>query len=109
MKERTEEFLGKNIQRKRKSKNYTQDTLADLLKIDRTSISKYEHGENGAMGINLLVEFCDALDTTPNELLWEDEKWETSEKYKELSEDSKKLIDAMIDKMFILERTICIN
>lgn len=58
------------------------------------------------MGINLLVEFCDALDTTPNELLWEDERWETSEKYKELSEDSKKLIDIMINKRFILERII---
>ena len=109
MKERTEEFLGKNIQRKRKSKNYTQDTLADLLKIDRTSISKYENGVNGAMGINLFVELCDALNTTPNELLWEGEKWESGEKYNKLSKDSRNLIDIMINKLFILERTIRTN
>lgn len=38
--------LGKNIQKFRKSKNYTQDKFAEIIGIDSKNVSKIENGLN---------------------------------------------------------------
>lgn len=102
---RREMILGENIQKIRNKKEFTQDNLADLLEIDRASISRYENGKN-VMGIDVFMRFCNALESSPNELLLQEEEWKSFEKYRELSKNNKKLIDDMIDKLFLLEKKV---
>lgn len=60
--------IGKFIAERRKSKDYTQRQLADILKISDKTISKWERG-NGFPEISLLFPLCEELDISVNELL----------------------------------------
>lgn len=59
---------GKFIAQLRKEKKMTQDDLAKKLFVDRTTISKWELGENN-ISIDTLVKISDLFDITINELI----------------------------------------
>lgn len=60
-------FIGKSIVKLRKSKDYTQQELADYVGKTRVTIS---YIENGTANTNSLViwKICNALHCTPNDL-----------------------------------------
>lgn len=60
--------IGKFIAKERKSKNYTQRQLADILGISDKTVSKWERG-NGFPEVSLLLPLCKELDISVNELL----------------------------------------
>ena len=50
-------LLAKRIKRIRRENDITQDSLANILKITRSSISKYENGVNFAL-TSYIIGFC---------------------------------------------------
>lgn len=60
--------IGKFIAECRKNKNLTQEALAEKLGITDRSVSKWERGLN-LPDASLMIELCEILDITVNELL----------------------------------------
>ncbi len=63
-----EKVLGREVSRRRKQLNLTQEMLADRAGISRNYVSLIERGEVGNISIKVLNELANALDTTPAEL-----------------------------------------
>lgn len=59
--------LGKNIQKARKLKNYSQNELAEILNISREHLAKIETAKR-CISLNLLFKLADKLNTTEKEL-----------------------------------------
>ena len=98
-----EYILGQNIKKYRTLKKWTQSEAVD---IDRAEISKYESGQNGEMGFKMLKRFAKALDVSTEQLLdEEDEPPEKNEqhieKYERLNSENQKMIDKMMDALFL--------
>ena len=60
--------IGRYIQRQRKSAGMTQKELAEKLNISFQAVSKWENGD-ALPDTGLLLELCDALNTTVDKLL----------------------------------------
>ena len=60
--------FGKKIQKRRKEMGLSALELAQLIGRDRTQITNIELGNSGTT-VKTLVDICDALQTTPNDLL----------------------------------------
>ena len=60
--------IGEFIAEQRKAKNLTQATLAEKLGITDRAVSKWERGK-GLPDASLMLELCEILDITVNELL----------------------------------------
>lgn len=52
--------IGKAIQKARRRKKMNQEALADLIGVDRTTISKYESGSN-PIDMSAFLQICEAL------------------------------------------------
>lgn len=63
-----QEKIGFFIAKERRSRNYTQKQLADILGISDKTISKWERGI-GFPDVSLVQPLCEALGITVNELL----------------------------------------
>lgn len=63
-----QEKIGKFISEKRKGKNLTQAQLAEKIGISVNAVSKWERGLN-LPDASIMIELCDLLDITVNELL----------------------------------------
>ena len=68
-----EETLGQRIKAVRIRKGYTQEQLAEVMCIPKSTISAYENDKVDIKG-SVLVELSEHLDTTPNYLLGVEEK-----------------------------------
>ena len=62
-----QEEMGKFIAKCRKDKNITQEKLSELLRVDRTTISKWERGISSP-DISILKDLCKELDISILEL-----------------------------------------
>ncbi len=60
--------IGEFISSQRKSKNLTQAALAEKLVITDRAVSKWERGK-GLPDVSIMLELCDILEITVNELL----------------------------------------
>ena len=60
--------IGKFIAKMRKSKSLTQEQLAEKLGISDRAVSKWERGLN-LPDISIMIELCNILDISVNELL----------------------------------------
>ena len=60
--------IGSFIKACRKEKSLTQETLADKLNISQKTVSKWECG-NGLPDVSIMLDLCDALSISVNELL----------------------------------------
>jgi len=60
--------IGENIRLLRESKDMSQDQLADILGTNRKAVSRYETGAQ-EMGVNTFVQYVDALEADPSQLL----------------------------------------
>ena len=69
----SEETLGQRIKAARIRKGYTQEQLAEVMCIPKSTISAYENDKVDIKG-SVLVELSGHLDTTPNYLLGYEEK-----------------------------------
>ena len=69
----SEETLGQRIKAARIRKGYTQEQLAEVMCIPKSTISAYENDKVDIKG-SVLVELSEHLDTTPNYLLGVEEK-----------------------------------
>ena len=70
-----EETLGQRIKAARIRKGYTQEQLAEVMCIPKSTISAYENDKVDIKG-SVLVELSGHLDTTPNYLLGVEDKEE---------------------------------
>ena len=68
-----EETLGQRIKAARIRKGYTQEQLAEVMCIPKSTVSAYENDKVDIKG-SVLVELAEHLDTTPNYLLGVEEK-----------------------------------
>lgn len=69
-----------NLSALRKSKNLSQEEIADRLGVSRQAISKWENGQALPETANIM-KLCEILEVTPNELLgYEEHKAQTVEK-----------------------------
>ena len=68
-----EETLGQRIKAARIRKGYTQEELAEVMHIPKSTVSAYENDKVDIKG-SVLVELAEHLDTTPNYLLGVEEK-----------------------------------
>ena len=82
-----QEKLGKFIASLRKDKKLTQEKFAEILNVDRTTISKWERGIS-APDISLLQPICTVFDITVIELL-------NYEKGVEITSEKDNTIEAM--------------
>ena len=77
--------IGKFIAKCRKDKKLTQSKLAEMLGITDRAISKWETG-NGMPDSSIMLELCEILEITVNELL-SGEKIDVENKDKKLNEN----------------------
>ena len=68
-----QEKMGKFIAELRKSKNLTQQELADLIPVTREAVSKWERGKR-CPDPQVLVKLSEIFEVTINELLYGEEK-----------------------------------
>ena len=61
-------ILGTRISQLRKENGWTQKQLADMLKVDNTTISSWELGKND-VPTAILIELAKLFDTTTDYLL----------------------------------------
>ncbi len=66
-------FIGQRIRELRKSKNLTQQKLADLVNVTKVSICCYEKGTR-TPNLETFIDLVNVLDTTPDYLLGRDIK-----------------------------------
>lgn len=59
--------VGNNIKKARKLKNFTQQKIAEKLHMTQQQYSRFENGIF-ELNYNQIVDICNLLDTTPNEL-----------------------------------------
>ena len=57
--------IGERIKRKRKSLNFTQENLAEMINTSINTISNIERGENPP-SIEFIVKICNVLGADPN-------------------------------------------
>ncbi|MDT3844784.1 MAG: helix-turn-helix domain-containing protein [Bacillota bacterium] len=72
------ETIGKRIRACRKNMGYSQETLAAMLYMKKTTICRYEKDEHDIPS-SVIVELAKALQTTPNYLLMgedQEDSWE---------------------------------
>ena len=60
--------IGQNVKNKRKEMKLTQAQLAELINLSNNHVSHIECG-SGKMSLDTLLTLCQALNTTPNEIL----------------------------------------
>jgi len=94
-------MLGEKVKSLRKLKRLTQNDLADLLGLSQSTIGMIEKNRQGASN-DTLVKLANALDTTVDYLLSEDEQREEvnvpqlySSKYKVTSRDLSQYTEEM--------------
>ncbi len=98
--------IGARIRECRKEMGYSQETLAAMLYMKKTTICKYEKDQHDIPSC-VIVELAKALHTTPNYLLlgdieeddWMDDMIQMLEKIKkpEYRELAKKQLEVLID------------
>ena len=66
--ERLRQVLSKNIKSARLSSNLTQENLSEMSEISLNFLKDVEGGRSGT-SLTTLINLCNSLNTTPNELL----------------------------------------
>lgn len=89
----------------RKSKNLSQEEIADRLGVSRQAISKWENGQALPETANIM-KLCEILEVTPNELLgYEEQKAQPAEQLlydnEEIKEEKKKWYKTTPFKVFV--------
>ncbi len=64
-------FFGQRVRELRKSKNLTQQKLADMINVTKVSICCYEKGTR-TPNLETFIDLVEKLDTTPDYLLGRD-------------------------------------
>lgn len=60
--------VGSRLAQRRKEKGLSQPELGDIVGITKNHISQFENG--GSVSLEVLLDICDALDITPDYLLF---------------------------------------
>lgn len=93
-----------NLSALRKSKNLSQEEIADRLGVSRQAISKWENGQTLPETANIM-KLCEILEVTPNELLgYEESKPQPTAETpynEEIKEEKKKWYKTTPFKVFV--------
>ncbi|MBC1289142.1 helix-turn-helix transcriptional regulator [Listeria welshimeri] len=92
--------VGKNIKRIRQAQGITQEELANRIGAIKQTVSKIERGVYSPT-FKVLMDICNALNTTPNELLLVDTEW--LEWREESIKRTSYSIDGIADEINIIE------
>lgn len=97
--------FSENLAFLRKSKNLSQEEIADRLGVSRQAISKWENGQALPETANIM-KLCEILEVTPNELLgYEEQKAKPVEQLpydnEEIKEEKKKWYKTTPFKVFV--------
>ena len=94
------EGIGERIQRKRRSLNYTQEELAEMVNTSKNTISNIERGENPP-SIEFIVKICNVLGSDPNYYILGEIPNEDIEKYNnsllKLDSNERKIFQNFLD------------
>ncbi len=103
--------MGNYIKELREQRKLSQKDLADKLKLDNRTISKWERGTS-AVDITYLVQLADILKTTPEELLIGAKVSNKSIKHSSLidyiKKEKKKTIIAVIIIILVMAISSCL-
>ena len=89
--------IGSKIKKARLAKGMTQETLGELLGIQKSAVAKYENGRVVNIKRNTLKKICDILDIPASELIFEKarkshEVFDKTHKSLELTEEELELL-----------------
>lgn len=94
------EDIGERIQRKRKSLNFTQEKLAEMINTSKNTISNIERGVNPP-SIEFIVKICNVLGADPNYYILGEVTNDDIEKYNnsllKLTSDERKFFQNFLD------------
>ena len=92
--------LGQKIQKLRKEKNLSQEAFADIMKVSRQSVSKWELDQTHPE-MNKLIEIADYFQITLDELLRDHQAGSVNEKRNEENNNSLPQASSMEEKSLI--------
>ena len=102
--------IGKNIQKARLKKGFTQQYLAEQCNVSTKYISCIETGKSSGSVI-LILDICNILDVSPNYLLNKTKKdnleilpLETSLTYLKLCDENKNFINNAIAHLYAMQK-----
>lgn len=60
--------IGKKLRQSRYERGFTQENMAELLKISSKTYARFEQ-DKAEMKLSTFIQFCQVLDKTPSELI----------------------------------------
>ena len=103
-KEYTKELLGQEIHIYREKLGFSQRELSEKLNVSHGYINNVENGNND-VSLSSLISICNVLQCTPNDLLFPFINNKKTNKYDQLSESNKHIVDTLINTL-LSETTI---
>lgn len=103
-KEYTKELLGQEIHIYREKLGFSQRELSEKLNVSHGYINNVENGNND-VSLSSLINICNVLQCTPNDLLFPFINNKKTNKYDQLSESNKHIVDTLINTL-LSETTI---
>ena len=104
------ETIGKNIKKQRLSRNYTQQKLADELKVSPNCISLIELGKT-CPSMPLAIDICKKLNISfysifeDTDIVYTSGLKELNEKFETLGEDDKEIVNALVSHLYTRQRS----
>ena len=98
-------IVGKNLRKIRKSHGYTQEELAEMIGIERKSISHIETGHS-AISYNVMQKICDKLHISAVELFFNELPQTQNEKLIQTINTILKFSDEKLDYAFLIIKAI---
>ena len=99
------ELLGKRIKELRKQKGYTQDYLAEKLKIEPRQLSKLETGKHYP-SFETIIALLETFDITFEELISFEHLNSANDIRKTLLKDIENIDDSKIQNVYIILRVL---
>lgn len=88
--------IGRFIREKRVELNYTQDELADKMKVTKTAVSNWENG-NAIVDVKYLVRLSNLFSVTVDEILFPNATSERSREYSDVSRQFENMLAFQIE------------
>lgn len=95
--------IGANLKKARESKGFTLQQVADLVKLNKSTIYRYETGEYVNFKFPILNAIAQVLDVKVSDIIGEDLPWESEIYYNTLKKQSPVSQEAHERTMYALD------
>ena len=97
--------IGRFIREKRVELNYTQDELADKMKVTKTAVSNWENG-NAIVDVKYLVRLSNLFSVTVDEILFPNATSERSHEYSDVSRQFENMLAFQIEDEHLCKKLL---